>query len=52
MRHILSTLILGLFAAGSAVADIKRTPSGHPDLSGVYDTATLTPTQRPEWLGE
>ena len=39
-------------AAASAAADIKRTPSGHPDLSGVYDTGTLTPTQRPEWLGE
>lgn len=33
-------------------ADVKRTASGKPDLSGTYDTATLTPTQRPEWLGE
>ncbi len=39
-------------AAVSAAADIKRTPSGRPDFSGVYDTGTLTPTQRPEWLGE
>ncbi len=23
-----------------------------PDLSGTYDTATLTPLERPEWLGE
>ncbi|MFT6643255.1 MAG: hypothetical protein ACJAX5_000882 [Patiriisocius sp.] len=35
-----------------AAADIPRTPSGKPDLSGIYDTGTLTPTQRPEWLGE
>jgi hypothetical protein len=35
-----------------AVAEIKRTASGKPDLSGVYDTGTLTPTERPEWLGE
>lgn len=37
--------------ATTAIADVKRTPSGKPDLSGVYDTATLTPTERPEWLG-
>ncbi len=35
-----------------ANAEVKRTASGKPDFSGVYDTATLTPTQRPEWLGE
>ncbi|HJN52393.1 MAG: hypothetical protein QGI68_16880 [Pseudomonadales bacterium] len=35
-----------------AIADIPRTTSGKPDLSGVYDTGTLTPTQRPEWLDE
>ena len=29
-----------------------RTPSGHPDLSGTYDIATLTPLQRPERFGE
>jgi len=46
-----AALVLGLTAA-SAAADIKRTPSGRPDLTGVYDTGTLTPTQRPEWLGE
>ncbi len=53
--RLLITLAAGLVltaAAVSAAADIKRTPSGRPDLSGVYDTGTLTPTQRPEWLGE
>ncbi|MDP6376481.1 MAG: hypothetical protein QF921_14780 [Pseudomonadales bacterium] len=33
-------------------ADIKRTTTGKPDLTGVYDTGILTPTERPEWLGE
>ena len=28
-----------------------RTADGHPDLSGNYDTATLTPLQRPRELG-
>ncbi len=36
----------------SAQADIKRTADGKPDLTGTYDTGTLTPTERPEWLGE
>ena len=46
------TAALILSASLSAVADIKRTPSGKPDLSGTYDTGILTPTERPEWLGE
>ena len=37
------TLLLGPYAA----ADVPRTPSGHPDLSGTYDGATLTPLVRP-----
>lgn len=47
---IVLPLIAGLSL--SAAADVKRTSSGKPDLSGVYDTGTLTPTERPEWLGE
>ena len=31
--------------------DIPRTSYGRPDLSGIYDTATLTPVQRPERYG-
>jgi len=44
--------LAALLLTASAAAEVKRTSSGHPDLSGVYDTGTLTPTQRPEWLGE
>ena len=33
-------------------AEVPRTPSGKPDLSGTYDTGTLTPLQRPGFLGE
>ena len=40
-----------LLVAPYAAAEIPRTSSGKPDLSGVYDTGTLTPMQRPEWLG-
>ncbi len=32
--------------------EIRRTPSGRPDLTGTYDAATLTPLQRPEEYGE
>ena len=33
-------------------ADIPRTAEGRPDLTGTYDTATVTPVQRPEELGD
>jgi hypothetical protein len=45
-------IILGLVVAGAAQADIKRTPSGKPDLSGFYDSGTLTPVDRPAYFGE
>ena len=35
-----------------ASADIPRTADGHPDLSGTYDIATLTPLERPEAYGD
>ena len=46
---------LGLaIAAGTAAQaqEIPRTASGRPDLSGTYDTATLTPLQRPAEFGD
>ena len=36
-------------AAGPSKA-IPRTADGHPDLTGVYDLATLTPVERPNGL--
>ena len=38
--------------ATAASGDIPRTADGRPDLSGVYDIATLTPLQRPEEFGD
>ncbi len=38
--------------SAQAGADIPRTPSGRPDLSGTYDTATVTPLQRPREFGD
>ena len=53
MRHTIATslLLCGSFVPLSA-QDIPRTVSGHPDLSGTYDTATLTPLERPEIFGD
>ena len=45
-------LLILLSCAGPLRAELKRTPAGHPDLSGTYDTGILTSTQRPQWLGE
>lgn len=45
-----------VFAMGLAplvtAQDIRRTASGHPDLSGTYDVSTLTPTQRSREFGD
>ena len=38
--------VLVVFAAQMAWGDIPRTSDGKPDLSGYYDTATITPLQR------
>ena len=43
---------LAVASSASAKANIPRTPSGHPDLSGTYDTATVTPLQRPQAFGD
>jgi len=47
----LAGLTLTHFAAAQG-NDIKRTPSGHPDLSGTYDVSTLTPMTRPREYGD
>ena len=36
----------------TAEADIPRTASGRPDLSGTFDAATLTPLMRPAKFGD
>ena len=45
LRRILFTLVSVslLTTTGVAVAEIKRTAAGHPDLTGTYDSGTLTP---------
>ncbi|MCZ6617606.1 MAG: hypothetical protein O7E57_05695 [Gammaproteobacteria bacterium] len=53
----LNTLLIIGFVLSSATvlvaeADIKRTSSGKPDLSGTYNAATLTPLERPEKFGD
>ena len=41
----------GAQSAG-AVADMPRTPWGHPDLQGVWDYRTITPMERPRQFGD
>ena len=54
MRSARLTGLMGIAGAFTlfAGAEIPRTPSGRPDLSGTYDIKTLTPLERPERLGE
>ncbi|MEX1238056.1 MAG: hypothetical protein WD994_07285, partial [Pseudomonadales bacterium] len=52
-----ATGVLSLVVALGAVTalaqeDLPRTASGHPDLSGTYDVATLTPLSRPRRYGD
>ncbi len=47
--------IVGVVFGPAVVAqqsEIRRTASGHPDLSGTYDVSTLTPMERPVELGD
>ncbi|MEC7106177.1 MAG: hypothetical protein VXX02_04885 [Pseudomonadota bacterium] len=41
-----------LLATASAAAELERTAAGHPDLTGTYDSGTLTPEERPEVFGD
>ena len=53
-----TSLLVALLMASPLVGmaqqsgDVPRTSSGRPDLSGFYDTSTLTPLQRPTALGD
>ncbi len=44
----LTLLCVSAFAHG----ELKRTADGKPDLSGFYDSGTLTPLNRPEQFGD
>jgi hypothetical protein len=48
----LAVMLALFFTLTSVQADIKRTHTGKPDLSGTYDTGTLTPLNRPKEFGE
>jgi hypothetical protein len=56
MHRSISGLVLSIFSIAAiplvASADIPRTTSGNPDLTGTYDVATLTPVERPEEYGD
>jgi hypothetical protein len=36
---------------GASLANAPRTTDGHPDFTGMYDVATMTPVERPAALG-
>ncbi len=54
MRRALIALTLACGAASVAAqmknAALPRTPAGHPDLTGTYDLAMLTPLERPNGM--
>ena len=46
------TMLAPYALAQQGGTDIPRRPDGRPDLSGTYDTATLTPLRRPAKYGD
>jgi hypothetical protein len=56
MRMCLLAVVAGCCAAGAVAAGqtrntaLPRTSDGHPDLTGVYDLAVLTPLERPSGM--
>ena len=51
LRLVFLPVALALLAFSSS-ADVPRTESGKPDLSGYYDGGTLTPLERPRSFGD
>ncbi len=53
---IVTAVLVGLVAAASAAVaaegEIKRTASGKPDFTGVYDISSITPFARPKEFGD
>ena len=49
---LVAALMASSVGFAAETADVPRTASGRPDMSGTYDVATLTPFERPSSLGE
>ncbi len=52
MKIKVLSLLIAATLSQSLAADIPRTANGKPDLNGNYNTATLTPLQRPIAFGD
>ena len=57
MRRIICSTAMSLVVAVAMIIpvvaqDFPRTPSGQPDLQGVWDFRTITPMERPEALSD
>ncbi|HJN50695.1 MAG: hypothetical protein QF828_12365 [Pseudomonadales bacterium] len=50
-KSLFLVAVTGLLLSLLTHADIQRAADGKPDLTGTYDTATVTPVQRPPALG-
>ena len=52
MKYAISVIsLLATTAVFAELTEEKRTPWGTPDFTGTYDTATLTPVERPRFYG-
>ena len=52
MKKLLLCLMSLVYFSQGAIGDIPRMPSGHPDLTGNYDSGSLPPEERPRIFGK
>src|SRR5262245_54023573 len=49
---LLSAIAIATASRAADTGKVPPTPAGHPDLSGNYDSGTLTPLSRPTAFGD
>ena len=52
MKKLLLCLMSVAYFSQGVLGDVPRMPSGHPDLTGNYDSGSLTPEERPRIFGK
>mgnify|MGYP003322747516 FL=1 len=52
MKKLLLCLTSVAYFSQGVLGDVPRMPSGHPDLTGNYDSGSLTPEERPRIFGK
>ena len=52
MKQLIVWFLSVIYVSPVALGDVPRTPAGQPDLTGNYDSGSLTPEERPRIFGK